>query len=180
MIQGILVDKKDRFGPLEYIIHDIIVPLPRRPVSETRFIAADKIILNFSGIEEQYNTECYSAVPFSANNTVSKMDAMLTIKQYIWNNFFGLSKNCMYYENCHYPIALRYNLKNKLHIKDIDSLENLQEFISHVMNAIFDRVIYVYDSILLAAANDICKGIVKMDNIVTYKIRENYRYWLEK
>lgn len=186
MINGILIDKKDKFGPLEYVIHDIIFQLPRKAISETHFITAEQLMLNFSGLDEQQDTECYSAIPLSMYGTMSKMEAQTVVKQYIWNNFFNLSKtrqhtwDCAYCEGHHYPIAFRYNLKDKLHIKNIDSLEDLQEFTTYVMNAVFDRVVYIYDSMLLAAANDLCKGIVKMDSVAAYRVRKEYKQWLER
>jgi len=169
---------KDKFGPLEYVIHDIIFRLPRKIISEIHFIATEQLVLNFSGLDKYSNTECYSAVPLYTDGVVSKMDAQIIIKQYIWNTFFDFSVDIKYCEMHHYPIAFRYNLKNKLHIKNIDSLDNLQEFTVQIMNAVFDRVVYIYDSTLLTVANDVCKGIVKMEGDTTYKIKDNYKYWL--
>lgn len=137
---------KDKFGSLEYVIHDIIFKLPRKAISKTCFITLEQLLLNFSGLDKQYNAECYSALSSPIDGIMSKMEAQLTVKQYIWNNFFDFSTNLKYCENHHYPIAFRYNLKNKLFIKNIDALEDLQEFTTHIMNAVFNRVVYTYDS----------------------------------
>ena len=166
---------EDSFGPLKYIIHNIIVKLPRKVVSETHIVSTGNIMLNYLNIAQ--GIEYYKAIPIPVEKTLSKEDAALVVKQYIWNNFFGLCKK--YSDRLHYPISLRYNLKNKLNIKNIDSLDGLQDFISCVVNAIFDKIIYMFDSKLLATANNICKGVVKMENVATYRIKKEYIYWLK-
>ena len=174
MVYNGLNCSEDNFGPLKYVIHNIIVKLPRKVVSETHFEATNKMMLNFLNMAQ--GIEYYKAIPIPIEKTLSKVDAILTVKQYIWNNFFGLCNK--YSDRLHYPIALRYNLKDKLNIKNIDSLDDLQDFIDCVVNAVFNRVIYRFDSRLLTAANNICKGVVKMENTATYRIKKEYTYWL--
>lgn len=170
----------DRFGPTQFTIGDFIKRLPRSPMSIIKYIPVNKMILSFVGKNvDGDNNDNYMAFPYSETDAFSEHESIMAIRKHIWNTFFNLSANYKYSDDTHYPMAFKIYLKDKLKITGIYCNEDLRIFVSHIRNAIFERIIYTFEPTLLGAAYETSKGNIKMYNPESYVIKKNWRHWLD-
>lgn len=150
-------------------------------MSIIKYIPVNKMVLSFVGKDPDNDKDNYIALPYLSDPEASNFsghESVLIIRKHIWNNFFNLSANYRYDDERHYPMAFKIYLRDKLNIQGIHSEGDLQTFVSHVRNAIFERIIYTFEPTLLGVAYKTSKGNIKMYNPESYSIKGNWGHWL--
>lgn len=169
---------RDEFGPIMFEVNDVLKSIPRSRSSDYKHIELKSLFLN------NKNNNTYSVHPNTDIQTVSGKKANEIIRKYIWNNFFGLSKNYTYSEITHYPITFAIYLKTKLGI-DVSGINTdlkkraVDNFILQIRNVIFTRVLFLFKPYFIEITNSLIdKQPITIHNDPMFEIKKQWKFWL--
>lgn len=169
---------RDEYGPITFLVNGILQNIPRSRSSDYKHIKLKSLFLN------NKNNNTYSVHPNTDIQTVNEKKANEVICRYIWNNFFGLSKNYTYSEVTHYPVTFAIYLKKKLDVNVSGINTGLEEsavdnFILQVRNVIFTRILFLFKPYFIEITNSLIdKQPVTIHNDPMFEIKKQWNFWL--
>jgi hypothetical protein len=162
----------DQFGQEVIKIDDKWINLSRSVLCRGVYRSADSITISESG-------PCTHVVkPHIYEKGYTDKESLHKIKHNIWSNLFSFGENHPYNEERHYPHIFSVYLKGKLNI-DIVAKERLDLFIEQIRNFVFVHVTYTCPPDLVAAANWMSDGTLRMESFKKYVITVGTETWLK-
>jgi hypothetical protein len=159
----------DKYGKEVFTVKGKVLNLPR--ASSCRKVYKTTKLLTMT----QAGPYVYSVSPHINEKHYTATESLSKIKEMIWYNFFNHEEDYEYDESRHYPkpfkIYLDYRLGLNIEIGEVDI------FITLVRNGVFDRVVYTAPPRLIAGANWIADGTLRMSDPHFYVIRPGWPNW---
>lgn len=160
----------DKYGQDVFTIRGKVLNLPR--LSVCRKVYKTTKLLTMSEV----GPYVYNVEPHINEKHYTDAESLSKVKEMIWYNFFDHEKGYDYDESRHYPKSFKIYLDYRLALKNIES-DNLDIFITLVRNGVFDRVVYTSSPRLIAGANWVADGTLRMTDPHFYVIRPGWPDW---
>lgn len=159
----------DKFGQEVFTINGKMLNLPRAGTCRKVYKNTKLLVMS------QNSPYAYCITPHINEKHYSDKESLLKIKEIVWHNFFGHAEEYKFDESHHYPKPFKTYLDYKLglNIKP----EEVDMFIVMIRNSVFDRVVYTCNPRLVAAANWITDGVLRMTDSYFYVFRPGWPEW---
>ena len=162
----------DQFGQEIVRLKDEWVNIPRAILCKKVYKNVSSITVSKTGSYE------YLIRPHVPEKIYTDDESLHTIKRCMWTNLFEFEERNPYNEDRHYPHIFSVYLKAKLDI-DIIEAKRLDLFIEQIRNSVFVYVNYTCPPDLVAAANWLADGVLRMENFNRYTRTFREEKWLK-
>jgi hypothetical protein len=159
----------DRYGQDVFTVKGKTLNLPRTSICRKVYKTTKLLTMS------QVAPYVYNVTPHINEKHYTNAESLSKVKKIIWYNFFDFEIGHEYDESRHYPkpfkIYLDYRLALNIEINELDT------FITLVRNGVFDRVVYTASPRLIAGANWVADGTLRMTDPHYYVIKQGWPNW---
>ena len=159
----------DKYGQEVFTVKGKVFNLPRASICRKVYKTTKLLTMS------QVGPYVYNVTPHINEKHYTDMESLAKVKEIIWYNFFGHEDGHKYDESRHYPKPFKIYLDYRLALNI--KADELDMFIVLVRNGVFDRVVYTVSPRLIAGANWIADGTLKMSDPHFYVIRPGWPNW---
>jgi hypothetical protein len=159
----------DRFGQEIFTVKGKILNLPRSSTCKKIYKNTKMLVMTKSA------PYAYNVVPHINEKCYSDKESLTRVKEIIWYNFFDHPGEYIFDESRHYPKPFKIYLEYRLNLRL--ELEETDMFIVLVRNSVFARMVYTCGPRLVAGANWIADGVLRMSDSHSYIIRTRWPEW---
>lgn len=156
----------DKYGQEIFTIEGKTLTLPRASTCRKVYKNIELLVMS------QLSPYNYEVIPHINEKHYTDTESLEKVKNIIWYNFFCHDKDYKFDNLRYYPkrfkIYLECRLGLNIEVKEVDT------FIMSVRNSIFDYIVCTASPRLIAGANWIADGVLRMSTTQSYVIKPEW------